>query len=49
MTASPFFEWRLPVGSSASRIDGRPATVPSVARLQLGDAGPLEESLKWTE
>ena len=28
MTASPFFESRLPVGSSAKRIDGLPPTCP---------------------
>lgn len=31
MTASPFFESRLPVGSSASRIDGSPDTARATA------------------
>src|ERR1035441_8442299 len=31
ITASPFFESRLPVGSSASRIDGEPANARATA------------------
>ena len=41
MTASPFFESRLPVGSSASRMDGDPGHGPSHGHTLLLTAGEL--------
>jgi len=45
MTASPLFESRLPVGSSANRIDGEPATTRATATRCCC---PPESWLGWT-